>query len=109
LEVLGLETIASELEQPSFLVKCLLSEKSVAFFPATSQHVDVRFAGLRYEEESKGNALAATVAPRRFGIRLHAKFSVEVVGRIVHQLLGRDDMIWARAIPVFYGNQKLDS
>ena len=109
MEVLGLETIALELEQPSFLVKCLLSEKTVAFFPATSQHVNVRIAGLRYEEESKGNALAATVAPRRFGVRLHAKFSAEVVGRIVHQMLERDDMIWARAIPVYYGNQRLDS
>jgi len=109
LEVLGLETIAAELSQPSFLVKCLLSEKAIVFIPATNQHTDVRIAGLRYEDESKGNALAATLTPRRFGIRLHSKFAPQLVGRIVHQLLERDDMIWARQIPVFYGDQNLGS
>jgi hypothetical protein len=106
-EVIGLESIATDLSQPIFLVKCLLSEKTVVFFPASTQHADVRVAGLRYEDESKGNALAATMTSKRFGIRLHAKFSAAAVARIVQQLLERDDMLSAKETPVFYGSQNL--
>ena len=107
MNVHGLETIAAETTQPSYLVKCLLAEGAVAFFAASTQHADVRIAGMRFADDSKGNALAAAVSPRRFAIRLHSQFSPEMVAGIVSRLLARDDMAWARAIPVFYGDRAL--
>jgi hypothetical protein len=107
LELHGLETIASELSQPSYLVKCLLSETAVAFFPAFTQHTDMRVGGMRYADESQGNALAATITPKRFVIRLHSKFSSEMVAGIVTRLLALEEMAWARPIPFSYGNQVL--
>jgi hypothetical protein len=103
----GLDTIAADLAQPTYLVKCVLTDGAVAFFPATMQHADVHVGGMRYADDAKGNALAATISPRKFAIRLHSKFPPELVAGIVTRLLAREEMTWARAIPVSYGDQSL--
>jgi hypothetical protein len=107
LNVTGQDSITTELSQPSFLVKCLLSESAAAFFPARIQHSEFRAGGLRYEDDSRGNALAGTITPRRFAIRLHAKFSPSLVARLARDLLDHPDLAWASGVPVFYGEHEL--
>ena len=74
MNVHGLETIAAEITQPSYLVKCLLSEAAVAYFPASTQHADVRIAGMRYADESQGQCARRHDHPKE--IRDPAAFEI---------------------------------
>jgi hypothetical protein len=108
LRILGLDSIAAEVVQPTYFVKCLISDNVVAFFPGTYQHAEFHVATLRYEDGSQGNALAGTVNSRRFAIRPHAAYSCGRVALIVRELLRSEGTAWLKGIPVYYGDQLVE-
>ena len=70
-------------------LKFLLNDSAIAFFPASQQHRDMKFEGLSYEDDYRGNALAGVVTLERVEIRFHKAFSDE-----------RIKSIWARVLSI---------
>jgi hypothetical protein len=102
MKVLGLESIAHYLVQPGYFVKGLLTDSVVVFFPGTIQHRDVKREGASYEDDYKGNALAATATPGRLDIRFHKDYTDERVRGICRDLLRCPEMAWAASFRVSY-------
>jgi hypothetical protein len=107
MKVTGIESIKQYLEQPGYFVKCLLTDSVAVFFPGSIQHRDVKRDGVSYEDDYRGNALAATVTPGRIDIRFHQGFNDEQVGSICRNLLSCPDMAWASSFSVCYQGRLL--
>lgn len=85
----GTETLLSELAKPGYFFKAVMNDAGVVFFPGSAQHNTVKVAGLSYEDNYKGNALAVVITARRIEIRRHEGFSTARVAQIVRRLLSQ--------------------
>ncbi len=70
----------------------VFNEHGAMIFPTTEQHRDVKGPGLSYEDDYKGNALAAMLMPGCIEIRYHRDHSDDRVARIVGQLLKQEQL-----------------
>ena len=105
--VSGIESIAHYIEQPGYFVKCLLTDSAAVFFPGSVQHRDVKKGAVSYEDDYRGNALAATVTPGRIEIRFHQDYGDERVRAIARDLLRSPEMVWASSFAVSYQGRAL--
>lgn len=67
--------------------KFIMNENGIAFFPVSLQHRDVKFAGLSYEDDYLGNAVAGMIVQGRAEIRFHSAFSDERIRNLWLQVL----------------------
>ncbi|WP_038171904.1 hypothetical protein [Verrucomicrobium sp. BvORR106] len=105
--IAGIESIQHCIEQPGYFVKCLLIDTVAVFFPGSIQHRDVKREGVSYEDDYRGNALAATIVPGRIDIRFHQNYHDQRVSSICRNLLSCPDMAWARSFSVIYQGRLL--
>jgi hypothetical protein len=105
--VTGIESITPAIQQPGFFVKCILTDSVAVFFPGSVQHRDVKQLGASYEDNYRGNALAATIAPGRIDVRFHQDYSDERVRRICRELLRSAEMAWAATYSISYQGRPL--
>jgi hypothetical protein len=70
-------------------LKFILHDSGIVFFPAAQQHRDIKTAGLSYEDDYLGNAVAGTITPQRVDIRFHRAYSDE-----------RIRALWSRVVKV---------
>lgn len=98
----GLESIRHYISQQGYFVKCILTDSVAVFFPGSVQHRDVKSDGASYEDDYRGNALAATIVPGRIDVRFHEQYADERVSRICRDLVRNPDMIWATGFEVTY-------
>lgn len=73
-------------------MKCVVNDTDAVFFPGAIQHRDVKVAGVSYEDDYRGNALAATVSPRKIDIRFHKAYDDTRVQRIFSQILASPEV-----------------
>ena len=107
MNVTGADIVRQELEQPGYFFKAILNDSGAAFFPGKTEHRTVKVAGLSYEDDYKGNALAAVITDGRVEIRNHRDFSAERVKIIVIALLAHPELQCLNGFPVQYRGQKL--
>lgn len=100
--VYGLDSVANLLEQDGYLFKMLANEVGVVLFPCTTEHRDATQPGIKYDDDSLGNALAAIVKPGRVEFRFHRQFSDERVRRLALRLLELPELEFARSFVVTY-------
>lgn len=100
--VYGFELIAPMLEDDGYLFKLLANEAGVVLFPHTSEHRDSGRLGIKYADDSKGNALAAMVKPGRIEFRLHREFSDERVRQLAERILLLPEMQFGIGATVTY-------
>lgn len=100
--VYGFDSIVSLLEQENFLFKLLASDAGVVLFSHTCQHRDAGQPGIRYADDSEGNALAAMVKPGRIEFRFHRNYSDERVRELAARLLTLPELEFARTFSVTY-------
>jgi hypothetical protein len=67
-------------------LKIVFNGRGAIFFPASEQHRDQSAAGIRYADDSQGNALAAMLRPGEIEVRYHSSFSDAAVLRLVEQV-----------------------
>lgn len=84
-----LEKLASGLV---FEVKMAFNAAGAIVFPASEQHRDQKLPGISYEENYRGNALAAMIRPGEVEIRFHHDFGDADVARILKSVLARHEM-----------------
>jgi hypothetical protein len=74
------------LDEPVRL-KMVFNYVGAIIFPETQEHRDQKAAGISYEDNYAGNALAAMLTRSRIEVRFHQRFSAEQVSAILSQLL----------------------
>ncbi len=104
MQIIGAEILSSAKETLHFELKLLANERAACIFPCTTEHRDVKVAGLSYEDDYQGNALAAILKPGRIEFRFHAEFSDARVVAIA-QLVFRElkDLLGANLLVTYQG------
>ncbi len=82
--------------------KMVFSERGAIVFPVSRQHREMKAAGISYEDDYKGNALAAMLRRDAIEIRFHQGFRDADVARIVESLLALPEFAPMRAAHVTY-------
>ena len=100
--VSGFDSIKRLINAEDFTFKMILNESGALLFPKEAQHSSMKANGLSYEDDYKGNALAAMIRKGVIEIRYHRDFSDERVSRIVKGLLALPLMSFAKTFAVSY-------
>lgn len=106
--VYGFDSIAPMLEQHGYLFKMPANDAGVVLFPHSTEHRDATQPGIKYADESRGNALAAMVTPCRIEFRFHRDFSDERVKELARRLLALPELAFARSFVVTYQARALN-
>ncbi len=56
------------MQQPFYTLKMVFNDQGAIFFPVSAKHRDMKAPGISYEDDYKGNAMAALVSPRTIEI-----------------------------------------
>jgi len=107
--VYGFDSISPMLEQDGYLFKLLANDAGVVFFPHTTEHRDATQPGIKYVDDSRGNALAAMVKPGRIEFRFHQRFSDERVTDLANRILTLPELEFASSFVVTYQARTLIS
>jgi len=103
----GVQFLRSLVAQGGFSAKMVFNEKGAIFFSVNQQHRDQKAGGISYDDNYRGNALAAMLAPQKIEIRYHKKFSDQRVATIVSSLLAQAELSFMRGWQVLYQRRKL--
>lgn len=85
--LIGHEYLVSLADKPCFSAKMVFNNRGAIIFPASQQHRDRKAEGITYEDDYKGNALAAMLSPCKIEIRFHRDFSDREVARLIRELV----------------------
>lgn len=72
--------------------KMVLNERGAILFGVSREHREMKAEGISYEDNYRGNALAAMLAPGLVEIRYHAGFTDGAVERLIANLLAREEL-----------------
>jgi len=100
--VRGLEYIEPLLSHVSFSAKLVFNQSGAIFFPVNREHRNQKSDSISYEDNYRGNALAAMLAPHRIEIRYHQDFSDADVAEIVASLKQHPDLEFMKDWEVTY-------
>src|SRR5688500_2547899 len=87
--------------------KVIFNASGAIVFPASEQHRDQKTVGVSYEDDYKGNALAAMISKRQMEIRFHRNFSDAQVESVVSSLLQHPELSFIREYRVTYQGREL--
>jgi hypothetical protein len=88
-------------------LKAVINARGAIFFPADQQHRDQSAVGLKYDDDSQGNALAAMLHPGEIEIRFDRNFSDAAVLAIIEQLARQPGLAALAAWRVKYQGRTL--
>ena len=108
MRIIGGDFLQATLREEGYFLKAILNQSAVHFFVATTEHRDATQPGLRYDDESQGNALAATIKPERIDIRGHDAYSEGQVTAMMRTLLNQPEAQCLKGFTVYYRGQRLD-
>jgi hypothetical protein len=104
----GIEHLDSVMREKSGSIKMVLNERGALFFSNSEQHRSIKADGISYEDDYRGNALAAIICPGRIEIRFHKAFSDRRVATIIRTLLGQPAASLLADCAVTYQGRTLD-
>jgi hypothetical protein len=107
MRVYGLDAIRSQIDSGGYEVKLVAHDQAVVLLPRTSEHREAKIPGLSYEDDSRGNAMAAMMSPGRIEFRYHRAFSDERVRQIALAMLHHPDLGFAKHFQVTYQGRVL--
>ena len=87
MQITGIEIVQEQIQQDGYFFKAILNDSGACFFSGKTQHSTVKVNGLSYEDDYKGNALAAIIKNNLIEIRNHRDFGVPHVESIIKALL----------------------
>ena len=92
------EVIAGRLHD----AKMVFNDRGAIVFPAKQQHREMNAEGISYEDDYRGNALAAMLRRDAIEIRFHRAYDDRAVARIVSLLLTMPELACLRKAQVTY-------
>jgi hypothetical protein len=75
-----------------FSAKMVFNQNGAIIFPPQHQHREMKAEGISYEDDYKGNALAAMLMPGRIEVRFHGAYADADVARMLARLLGTPEL-----------------
>lgn len=105
----GTDFIKPLLTQPYFSAKMVLNAYGVIIFSVHQEHRTQTAAQISYEDNYKGNAMAAMLAPNKIEIRYHKAFTDAQVTAIITQLKEHPDLDFMTDWNVTYQGRSIDS
>lgn len=104
MNVQGVENLSEVLAGTAYDAKVVFNERCAIVFATSHQHRDMKLADVSYQDDYKGNALAAMIRADAIKIRFHRDFIDVRVGRIVRALLSNAPFpLWAGAKVTYQG------
>ncbi len=100
--VQGGEHIEDVIAGRAYDAKMVFNDRGAIVFPATRQHRDMKAEGISYEDDYRGNALAAMLRRDAIEIRFHRDYDDQAVARIVSQLLAMPELACLARAQVTY-------
>lgn len=82
--------------------KMVFNDHGAFVFPAKRQHREMKAEGISYEDDYRGNALAAMLRRDAIEIRFHREYDDKAVARIVSQLLTMPELACLKNARVTY-------
>ena len=108
MQIVGATHLEVELKAESLRQhKAVLNEVGILIFPSSTQHATMKADGISYEDDYRGNALAAVFDARKFEIRWHREFSQERVRLLVKKLAESPELSFLSAQSVTYQGKPL--
>jgi hypothetical protein len=105
---IGAEDLTAQLTaEPLRQHKALLNDAGIVIFPASTQHATVKAHGISYEDDYRGNALAAVFDAHKFEIRWHRDFSADRVKQLIAELHKLPELAVLRGLSVTYQGKVL--
>ncbi|XZE35653.1 hypothetical protein SH501x_001156 [Pirellulaceae bacterium SH501] len=74
MQIIGLDSLQA-FYRSNFELKVVVNERAALIFPCANEHRDMKVDGLSYEDDYRGNALAAMLRPNQIEFRFHSSFS----------------------------------
>ncbi len=96
MQIIGADFVRDLADAGGFSAKMVLNEFGANLFPVTSEHRAQKAIGLSYEDDYRGNALAAMLAPGRIEVRFHRDFADARVTHILDGLLVQEPVAFMR-------------
>ncbi len=85
----------------------VFNSNGAIFFPVNKEHRDQKSDRISYEDNYKGNALAAMLTPDKIEIRFHQEYSDTEVALIISALKQQPDMCFLKNWEVTYQGRSL--
>ena len=102
MHIQGIEFIQQQVLEPYFQAKMVFNSHGAIFFPVSSEHRDQSGPGIKYQDNYKGNALAAMVSNGKIEVRYHREFSDAEVAEMLAGLLAIDSLSCLRGSTLTY-------
>ncbi len=106
-DILNVDFLIESSGRSFFTVKMVCNEHGAIFFDAGKQHRDAKTAGISYEDDYEGNALAAIVTDGLIEIRYHKQFADNQVSIIVARLVKDPRLRFMKHWRVTYQGRRL--
>ncbi|MFZ4574220.1 MAG: hypothetical protein ACOYN0_07465 [Phycisphaerales bacterium] len=100
--VRGAEHLEEVIAGRVYDAKMVFNDRGAIVFPAKRQHREVKAEGISYEDDYRGNALAAMLRRDTIEIRFHGAYDDRAVARIVSQLLAMPELACLTKAQVTY-------
>jgi hypothetical protein len=105
--IVGVQLIEGSTDQNQQSGKLILNEKAIIFFPSSQQHKDIKLHGLSYDDDYRGNAVAATFSFGRIDIRFHEQFSSERVRTLWLEVISDERISFLQNWQVYYQGRRI--
>jgi hypothetical protein len=106
--LIGVDHAAALVEGRTYSAKLVFNQSGAIFGPVWTQHRDMKATSISYEDDYKGNALAAMLAPGKIEIRFHKAFKDQKVATILRQLLAAPELAAMRSWQVTNQGRPID-
>lgn len=103
--ILGAEYLKTLAAEPSWSAKMVFNARGAIIFPTSAEHRDQKAAGISYEDDYRGNSLAAMLSPGRIEVRRHRDFAPERVAILVRSLLDLPELNLLQSAAIMYAGQ----
>ena len=100
--IIGADYLTSLLTENHFSAKMVFNSNGALIFPTSQEHRDQKAAGISYEDEYQGNALAAVLSSGRIEVRKHQGFSDARVADIISLMLAQPELYCMNGWAVVY-------
>ncbi len=107
--ILGSEFLVSIADAGCFAVKMVFNARGAIVFGADREHRDMKATGISYEDDYRGDALAAMLSPGRIEVRYHERFTDDEVARLVGQLQRRAELWPLSGCVVTYQGRRVET
>jgi hypothetical protein len=108
MKILGEEYLSGLLNGDAYQIKMVFNENGAIFGPTSTEHKFMKSESISYEENYKGNAMAAMIYDGKIEIRFHSSFGVPVVRRFISSLFRNHSTKGLLGYEVFYQGKAVD-